>query len=461
MLNFIKRKYTSLVSDTRFSEIFTGSVWALSAQMLATGLGLISSILIARFYGAEVLGIVAVINSFLILATIFTVLGTDISILRLIPEHIAKYSLTSAFKVYRKVQYMVIGISLAASALFFWGANIIADQVFSKPHLSYYFALASVFVIFKSLMLFNTQAVRGLRLVRMFAFMLVLPQSFNLLFLIAIGFFWPDKEVPVYALLSGFAMTGIAGWLIMKYAFKKKLHPDDSVQHVPTWDILRISLPMLLTATMAFIIGQTGVIMIGMFRSETELGYYAVAVKLSALTTFVLQAVNSMAGPKFSELFHSDKIDDLFQVAKKSAKLIFWATTPIFIVFLVLGKPILSIVFGREFGVVYPALVFLVMGQFVNTIAGSTGMFMNMTGNQSVYRNIMIIAAALNITLNMFLIPDLGFNGAAIAAMISLCFWNIVTLLYIKLKYNKTPGYFPLYAHHFSLEIFHLRKKRN
>ena len=71
-------------------------------------------------------------------------------------------------------------------------------------------------------------------------------------------------------------------------------------------------------------------------------------------------------------------------------------------------------------------------------------MFLNMTGNQIVYRNIMFMAAVLNIVLNLLLIPRLGFNGAAIAATVSLCFWNIAILIYIKMKFGKTTGYFPI-----------------
>ncbi|OQX62929.1 MAG: hypothetical protein B5M56_04720, partial [Desulfococcus sp. 4484_241] len=65
MIRFLKRKYHNVVSDDRFSEILTGSAWALSAQVIATALGLAFSVLVARLYGAKVVGIVAVINSFL------------------------------------------------------------------------------------------------------------------------------------------------------------------------------------------------------------------------------------------------------------------------------------------------------------------------------------------------------------------------------------------------------------
>ena len=91
MVTFVKRKIHNLVSDKKFSEILRNSVWALGAKVLAAVLGMVTYIIIARWYGADVLGIVAVLQSFLMLATIFTVLGTNTSILRLTPEHLAKY----------------------------------------------------------------------------------------------------------------------------------------------------------------------------------------------------------------------------------------------------------------------------------------------------------------------------------------------------------------------------------
>ena len=443
-VQFIKRKYTNLISDKRFSEILTGSAWALGARVISAALGLVVSVVVARFYGAEVVGIVAVIKSFLMLVTIFTVLGTGTSILRLIPEHLAKYSPSSAFKVYRKTQWMVIGISVATGAASFLAAHLIADKVFSKPHLSYYFSLASVFVVFRSIMQLNTQAVRGLRLIKMFAVMQFLPQFFNLAFLIVVGFVWANRDVPVYAVLFGFAVTGLIGCVVMKHSFKKQMGPADPVHHISGRAILAISLPMLMTATMSFIIGQTGVIMLGMFCDEADVGYYAVAVKLATLTAFVLQAVNAMTGPKFSELYHSGKTDDLFHVAQKATRLIFWTTVPILAAFLFLGRPVLHLVYGQAFVIAYPALVLLVVGQFVNSISGSTAIFMNMTGNQIVLRNIFTGAAVCNIALNLLLIPRFGIAGAAFTGMLTISGWNIITLIFLKRKYGRTLAYVPL-----------------
>jgi O-antigen/teichoic acid export membrane protein len=183
--------------------------------------------------------------------------------------------------------------------------------------------------------------------------------------------------------------------------------------------------------------------MLAMFRSEAEVGYYDMAVKLSTLTTLILMSISSIAGPKFSELFHSGRMDELFYVAKKSTQLVFWTTTPVLFCLLLFGKPLLGHLFGSKFTVAYPSLVLLVIGQFLNSVSGSTGLFMNMTGQQNIFKNIIFGAAAINVSLNFFLIPKFGIMGAAFAAMASVIFWNITTLLYMKMKYGRTTGYFP------------------
>lgn len=437
-------KFRGIFTDKRFSEILIGSTWAFSAQLVSALIGLIASVFIARIYGADVLGVVALIQAFFMLTTIFTVMGTNTSILRLIPEHIVKYSFTSALKVYRKTHFLVILSSLILSALCFVCSDQIASQVFSKPHFTFYFSVASVFVVFRSLMELNTQAVRSLRLIKHFALMHILPQGFNILLLISMYFVFSSKNIPVYALLCSYAITGLVGWGIVEYAFRQKIKSYDKVHDISIRNIIFISLPMLMSATMTFIIGQTGVIILGMFRSDVEVGYYSIAVKIATLASFILKSVNSIVAPKFSHLFHSKNIDELFFVAKKSAKLIFWTSVPILVFFVIAGKPILQIIFGANYSAAYPALVLLAIGQFVNSVSGSTGLFMNMTGNQNAFRNIVFLAAAANIFMNFLFTPEYGIYGAALAAMVSIIGWNLCTLIYIKLKFGKTTGYIPM-----------------
>jgi O-antigen/teichoic acid export membrane protein len=442
-LKRFKSRVAAVRSDRGFAEIIVGSLYAISGRVAAMVMALGSTMIVARFYGAHIMGILAVLESFLMLATVFTVMGTGTSILRLIPEHTAKYSTTSAFHVYRRTQYLVGAISLVTGGLLFLTSDFVAGRLFSKPELGDLFAIASAFVCVKSLMLLNTQAVRGLHLTRAYGFMHGLPALSMFVLVAAATLLVENRHVPIYAQLGAFAVTALVGMVIVERTFKQRMTPGDTVCAMPVSDIVAISLPMLMATAMTFVISQTGVIMLGMYRTEAEVGYYAGAVKLAGLTAFVLTAINSTAAAKFSQLFHTGQITEVLRVAQKSARLIFWVTTPILLALIVAGKPILLVLFGSEFTVAYFAMVFLVLGQFVNSISGSTGMFLNMTGRQKVYRNLMAGSALLNVGMNAVLIPRFGIEGAAFSAMVTLSGWNVYALLYIKAQFGETIGYFP------------------
>ncbi|MEZ4600792.1 MAG: flippase [Syntrophotaleaceae bacterium] len=433
---------SKILADKKFSEILTGSAFALTGKMSGVGLALLSNVLVARFYGASMMGVLAIVQAFMMMASIFAVMGTNVSILRLIPEHLTKYSVTSAFNIYRKTQYLVAVTSLLVGGALYFCSNLIAQKVFTKPDLNFYIAVTALSVIFKALMDLNTEAVRGLRLIRIFAFMQILPHAMMLLILLALMAISKQPNDPFYAQLAAWGATAITGALIMDRAFRCQMRPDDQVRPLKLVELLSISAPMLMTASMNFIIGQVGVLVLGVYRPASEVGFYAIAVKLATLTSFVLQAINSMAAPKFSELFHTGKLDDLFYVAKKSTRLIFWTTTPILLFLVVFGRPILAL-FGEDFTVAYLPMLILVVGQFVNSVSGSTGYFMNMTGQQKAFRNIIAISSSINIFLTLFLIPKFGLLGAALAGTSSMALWNCMTLFFIKIKFGKTIGYIP------------------
>jgi O-antigen/teichoic acid export membrane protein len=289
----------------------------------------------------------------------------------------------------------------------------------------------------------NSQAVRGLRLIGLFAFMQVLPSAVILLLLVSFTYFGVGQNSPVYAQMGAWACTAMVGAVLMHYHFRRIVRADDIVHPVPLAEIVRISSPMMVTAAMAFLLGQTGVIFLGIFRTETEVGLYAIAVKLATLTSFLLAAINSMAAPKFAELFYKGELGELLSVARKSTKLAFWATLPILLMLVLLGETILKTLYGTEFAAAYPAMMIMVVGQVINGMSGSTGNLMNMTGNEREFRNMIVAAALVNVALSFILIPRFGMLGAAASAAVCLVIWNVGALVYIKHHFGRSIAYVP------------------
>lgn len=442
---FIKQLYDRVARDKAFAPILHGMSIGMMSRVGQTALALLGSMVTARFFGADALGVLSLVTAVLSVVIIFTVFGTGTSILRLIPEHIARYSTHSAFQVYKRTQGIVIVFSGVVGALVLLLSGVLASKLLGRPDLGTVLAWTSGVVVFKSLMVLNTQAVRGLGLVRMFAFLQLLPYVlFAGAVLVAAALpLGRPSNAPVYAQLIAWCCSGAVGTAVMHIAFRRRLEPSGHVHNTTVGEILAMSQPMLLSASMAVIMGQTGVILLGIYQTPAEVGYYAIAVKLAMLTTFVLQSVNVMSAPTFSKLYNEDKVDELLRVARKSTLLIFWLTVPILLVLLVFGPLVLGM-FGEDFKAAYPAMVVLVFGQLVNSVSGSTGYFMNMTGNQRPLRDYMMLAAGINVLVSMVLIPRYGAIGAAAASCASTVFWNVCSLRFIKRTFGRTLAYVPL-----------------
>ncbi|HEY9113625.1 MAG TPA: oligosaccharide flippase family protein, partial [Bacteroidales bacterium] len=346
MKSFIAKKFNSLSNDRLFGDIFKGSLLVFVTKVGATAIGLVTSVIVARWYGAEVVGIVALISSYLSIIALPAILGTDTSVLRLIPEQIAKYSYLSAFNLYKKARYLVILLSLVIGIILAFFSGFISEKVFKEPDLTYFFMAASLLLVFRSLQQFSNQGLRAVNKINAFAYIQVLMPVMNLVLLVILTYFFYDFYNPVYIQLFLFVFIAVIGLIIINKAFKEKIEEQDITENVTYKTILGISLPMFLTSSMLVIIGQLATIMVGMFRSAEDVGYYAIALRISTLTTFVLLAINTVVAPKFSALFNEGKIDDLFYVARKSTKLIFWSVLPLILIFVFFGKWIIVLLYG-------------------------------------------------------------------------------------------------------------------
>jgi O-antigen/teichoic acid export membrane protein len=248
-------------------------------------------------------------------------------------------------------------------------------------------------------------------------------------------------QIPILIYISSVFIISIIAFFLWKKQLISKLTPIKSLSYIA---ILSVSIPMLFSSSLALIMGWTDVIMLGIFRTDKEVGIYNVALKLSMITSITLMAINTIAAPKFAEFWGEGDIKGLAKISKQSTKLIFWTSLPILLLFLIFPKPILGI-FGEEFKGGAEVLMILTVGQFINSASGSVGYILQMTGHQKFHQNVILIGTILNIILNWFLIPLYGIIGASIASVISMFFWNIVFSLKVRKTLNQWVFYIPFY----------------
>lgn len=432
-----------LLSERHLGEVLRGSVLTFGGKILAVLLGLLFSLMVSRMYGAQSLGLIALVNAFFAIAMIPSLMGTLTSVLRIIPEQIARHSMAEAYLAYRKMKWMVLGLSLLTALIVYLLSAPIDRLFFAGGGDGNIVSLLALFVLVVGLGRFDTNAVRALNRVRAFAFLQFATPLFNIVSLVLLGGMVVGGMVPVYAvLLSATAVFLLSGWLAY-HGFPKRERGRAVEGQLNTRMLIMISFPMFLSGMMQTVIAQTDVVMLGIFATVEEVGIYAIAVKLATLSSFILASINAIIATKFSGLHAKGDTDALNALAVKSSKLIFWATLPVSLALLVLGAPLLTL-FGETFVSGYVPLLLLLTGQFVNTAAGSVAYFMNMTGGQTAYNYIMLAGALLNIMLNLYLIPLFGMTGAAAASAVSIIFWNAASLAYVYRRDGFYLGYLPV-----------------
>lgn len=459
-----KLKFVKEISENKhFQEILRGSISTLILRFI----GLVSSYLLfyvlSKYFGAETVGVYSLSISVLSIVSVLGAMGMNTAILRFSAQYGSQGAFGSIKIIYKRMVSVILPVSFCLSLILYYISNFLADTIFDDSSLSFAFKLVAVILPFFVLCNLNAEALRGLKKIKESEFFrttgISLTSLIVLLVISVILFCFNIESNKLFQeILSNYLfkppLTGVFCYsfsVIIIFLFsmfflnkrlKKKKNKVVDHDKLTLQFILKTSLPMFMTASMYLLMGHTDKLVIGFYDSTEEVGIYNVSLKLATITAFMLTAINSIIAPKFAELFYQKKMVEFERVVKFSSKMIFWSSCPILLAFLFFPVFFLGL-FGEEFVVGKWALLFLVFGQFVNAISGSVGQFLNMTGKQIISRNIMGIAAIINIILNFVLVPHFGIAGAAISTTISTIFWNLLSVIYIFQHFNIRTIYFP------------------
>jgi len=435
----IRQIKTKISLDRHLSDLVGSAIVSFGLRILGIVMGYLFILLISRNLGAAAVGIFTLAFTVLQIASIFGRFGLDTALLRFVAESTANGIISKAAGSYTKATAFALFLALLISIAVYLLAETIAAAVFSNPELSGAFKIAAVGILPMTLTYLNFETLRAMKKIREYAFF----QNVSTYLLASVLLFFilnadSDPAVPI----SVFVAAAYASWLLSQYGVMKLFNFELTMQGQGLFSMLKVSFPMMVASSLMLIMGWTDTIMIGMFMDETTVGVYSVALKVATVTSITLMAINSMAAPKFAEFYSKNDMKSLQHVVSQSSRLIFWTSLPILIISVVFPEQLLGI-FGEEFKSASWALIILCIGQFVNAASGSVGYILQMTGKEKVFQYIILFSMMINIILNYLLIPDYGMEGAAVASVVSIVFWNITALFYLKkIMYIRT-FYFP------------------
>lgn len=420
------------------------AISTVAVKLGAAGLAFGLNVYLARLLGSQHYGDYVLALSWISILVLFGTLGMEGTALRFIAGYVGleAWGLLRGF-IWRGVQW-VMAASFSIVLLFCSGLFFVKSAL--RPTLVDIFMIGLALVPISALLAYIAACLQGLN-----SAFVALAQSVQLLRILFFGTlilglvaYDPNLLDPVVAMGLNSATAMLVLVVVTIFFFQKFPRQTKEAQRVfesRQWIVT--ALPLLAMSGFHLIITQIDTIMIGMFMGTENAGFYTAASRISVLITFGIASVNAVVAPMIAQYFAQQKLRELQNLVSIAAKGILFFALSTSVILLVFGEKILGW-FGSGFSVAYLSLAILLFGQLIDSLAGSVGYLMTMTGHQ---REMMIVVggcAMLNIVLNTILIPMFGLEGAAIATATTIAMWNAILVWRVKsnLNINSTAFHF-------------------
>ncbi len=212
---------------------------------------------------------------------------------------------------------------------------------------------------------------------------------------------------------------------------------SSEVYEIREW--LGFATPNFLTAIVDTVLESIDTLLLVFYAvSNVAIGQYSAALKISTFVSVPLLSLNAMFAPTIAELYSKGEVQKLVAMFKTVTKWSITLSLPIFLVVTVFSVPLLGIS-GSGFVPAWPLLVALSIGSLGNTVTGSVGNMLLMTGHQKLSFLNSLTAVAVNVGLGIILTPHYGAMGTAVSTGLAFAVVNLMRLIQVRLLLKIQP----------------------
>tara|TARA_B110000014_G_scaffold263216_1_gene259240 strand:- start:1221 stop:2546 length:1326 start_codon:yes stop_codon:yes gene_type:complete len=303
-------------------------------------------------------------------------------------------------------------------ALIISSGAIVKNILNEPPLLKLVIIIFAIAIPFNALTLVSAFATQGFKRLK---YKILVTQFLNptlLLTTMVICYWFISAES---ALMAPMLITGIIGFFVMLGVLKKVTGVSNNqiMKAKVDTSLFNFSYPLMFVTILQTFMHWMDILMLGYFTDATTVGLYHPAARTAGLLQALLLSFISIYAPMMAQ-FHREgdrkKMDDTYKLVSRWLLMCAIPISAIFIIFP--GKVML--LFGPEYLPSAKILVILTGATFIQAIFGAAGPTLSMSGHTKLVLWNTIGAFALNFGLNIFLIPNYGIIGAAIATLTSL-----------------------------------------
>ena len=247
----------------------------------------------------------------------------------------------------------------------------------------------------------------------------------------------------VTALATGFAVSGAvfslvfsAGASLLAAAWYALRIPDQLERTTaPTSQTGALVRFAFLQGSAALLNIQTlglGIIILGLYRSDAEVGVFGIALSLLAPVNILFTGIAPIWAPLVAELIEKQqlsRLEELFQTVNR------WLSTfgfPVLAALIIQPDVFIEIVAGRSGRVAETAVIILAAGHLFYVGTGPTSFILSMSGFPGVNLAYAVISVLLCAVLGAIVVPEHGILGMAWVMTIVTVFGNVGRVAHVR-----------------------------
>lgn len=430
----MKSKAKAFLSNTDVVELLKRSGLSLSMRLVGVAFTYLLAVFFIKKFGIEEWGAFMLCFTIFQISLLFSRLGVDKHFMihtSKVKSGNAKFNITDLYKKSRNILVvsglLVVGLILVLS-------DSLSNLFFQNEEYSFQIKLIGLAIIPASTMMLNAEGLRAIKQNVWYSFLEKGGYfTFTFIALSILSAFYESRTIQIISLIVATLLLSALSHVLWKKK-SQNLFPD-SGENESSSDIVKNSLPLLLSGSGFLLMSWIDVIALGIFENSESVGAFNIAARIASINSLVLVAINTVNGPKIASLISKNEPMKLQAYIKNSNFITGIIGLPILVIIFIFPSFLISIFDSKLVSPVLIASLFiLAVGEFTNAVCGSVGLLLQTSNNQKVFQNIILVSACINILLSLLLIPKFGILGAAIANSAATILWNLASAVAIKKK---------------------------
>ena len=422
------------VGMEKIRSAVSNSYFVLALALVGIFIGYLLRIFLSRTLTLEEFGLFYAVSAFIGLFTLVRYLGLNQALAKFIPEFLIRNergNIKSSIAIVLVIQTLTI---IAFIMLVFAFREQISLSFFKSPAAEPVLVLMML-SFFPSMFFTIFQSVfQGFQKLKLYASV----EPVRILFTFAFSIIFIDMGATGVAIAYLIAACVTTAILFRNFYGLGVTKVKSKVSYRLARKLLGFGVPVFVSSIAAIVISYTDTIVITFYRTLQEVALYQVALPTSQLLLVFSGSIAAVAFPLISELYSRKRYKDVEKGVRIMSVLLMAMIMPFVAVLATFPETIIVFLFGDSFILASFTLQVLSVSMIFYSVFVIFQTTLDGIGKPFVTTKLMFSMAAINLILNLLLVPVLGITGSAFASLIAYLSGAVIGMRYVSIHAGVT-----------------------